>query len=178
MRKKSLRTCLKASFSGLLLVFAAFVAMVLLYGCGAVRRATQSTDTRDSVRIEYRTRIETVRDTVRIGIPQELQVNMTRDTSSHIETSAAVSDASVTDGILTHRLENKPQTVEKVVDHYIVHRDTVIVTKQKEAVETVRTVEVDKPLTAWQQFRLDTFWWLAGAVAMFIAFKVLKSRLF
>ena len=115
---------------------------------------------RDSVRVEIRDRI--VHDTVSFEVPVIIERNMTRDTTSHLENDWAKSDASLTDGFLSHSLETKGQTVYVPVA-YPVH-DTLFV--EKEAQETIITKEVERELTWWQKARLRGFWWLAlGLVA-------------
>lgn len=52
-------------------------------------------------------------------------------------------------------------------------RDTVAVTK-RDSVQV--PVPVEKPLGWWQQFRLDAFWWLVGALGVFWALGVLAWR--
>lgn len=115
---------------------------------------------RDSVRVEIRERI--VHDTVTFEVPVIKEKNVTRDTTSHLENDWAKSDASLIDGFLEHSLETKGRTV--YVPVAVPVHDTIYV--EKEAVETIITKEVEKPLTLWQKARLRAFWWLlAGFVA-------------
>lgn len=56
--------------------------------------------------------------------------------------------------------------VERWRDRYRIVRDTVYRGRvDSVAVERVREVKVEKPLTAWQRFRLDAFWILFAAAA-------------
>lgn len=56
--------------------------------------------------------------------------------------------------------------VERWRDRYRIVRDTVYRGRvDSVAVERVREVKVEKPLTAWQKFRLDAFWGLFAAAA-------------
>lgn len=84
---------------------------------------TTITQTKDSVRVEYRERL--VRDTAYIEVPREAERIITRDTSSHLENTYATSDASIQDGLLHHSLETKPQKLAAPVDVPV--RDTIYV---------------------------------------------------
>lgn len=118
---------------------------------------------RDSVRVEIRERI--VHDTVKFEVPVIKEKNVTRDTSSHLENDWAKSDASLVDGFLEHTLETKGRTVYVPVTTIV--RDTVTI--EKEAVETIKEVEVEKPLSWSQRTKLGAFWWLlATCVALLI----------
>lgn len=56
--------------------------------------------------------------------------------------------------------------VERWRDRYRILRDTVYRGRVDSVeVERIREVKVEKPLTAWQRFRLDAFWVLSAAVA-------------
>ena len=131
----------------------------------------------DSIRIEHTVEyIEKFRtDTVKIEIPsQEKQVQV-RDSSSHLETDFAASDARVySDGTLYHALRNKARAVpveiqikevEKIVTRdSLVYRDTRI------------EVPVKLPLTWW-----ETFWVRSGQIgwaALILAITVFVLRKF
>lgn len=53
-----------------------------------------------------------------------------------------------------------------------VQTDTLIVEKERVVVQ-----EVERELTPWQNFRLNALWWLLGAVALGVAWKIAKLRL-
>lgn len=126
---------------------------------------------RDSVRVEIRERI--VHDTVSFEVPVIKEVNVTKDTSSHLENDWAKSDAEMKDGFLWHSLETKGKTVYIPVTT-VVH-DTVIV--EKEAHEITVEKLVEKPLTKWQKFRLTGFWLLALGCAAALAYIFRKPLL-
>lgn len=118
---------------------------------------------RDSVRVEVRDRV--VHDTVTFEVPVVIEKNVTKDTVSHLENDWAMSDAELKGGLLWHSLETKGQTVYIPVTT-IVH-DTLMV--EKEAVETIKEVKVEKPLSWSQRTKLGAFWWLlAACVALLI----------
>ena len=126
---------------------------------------------RDSVRVEIRERL--VYDTVKVEVPKVVERIVTRDTASHLENDWAMSDASVSDGFLSHSLETKPHTVYVPVA-VPVHDTTYI---EKEAQETIIEKEVEKPLTWWQKARLGAFWWLLGGLVACLAWIFRKPLL-
>ena len=109
---------------------------------------------------EYRDRI--VHDTATVEIPVEVEKIVTKDTASHLENTYAKSDAVVSEGFLHHSLESVPQIIRVPVEVHVT--DTLY----KEAEIHTETVEVEKPLTWWQKFRIGAFWWLVGAVALLL----------
>jgi len=124
---------------------------ILLSSCAIQRPVIEY---RDSVRVEYRDRI--VRDTVPYAVPVEVEKVVTRDTSSRLENSLAVSEAVVSGGYLRHELRTKSQTIQVPVAVEV--RDTVYV--EKEGQILTQTVEVEKSLTFWQRFKIGAFFWL------------------
>lgn len=109
---------------------------------------------------EYRDRI--VHDTATVEIPVEVEKIVTKDTASHLENTYAKSDAVVSEGFLHHSLESIPQIIKVPVEVHVT--DTLY----KEAEIHTETVEVEKPLTWWQKFRIGAFWWLVGAVVLLL----------
>lgn len=137
------------------------ILLLLCAGCCPCRKAVAPT-VRDSVRVETVIRTEYVRDTVLVEVPAETKEQTVRDTTSHLETTFAVSDAAITpDGALHHTLANKPQRHPAEVETKIVYRDSII---YRDRIKTER-VEVERPLTWWQQTRLRGFWVLLAVVA-------------
>lgn len=131
----------------------AAMAGALLPGCCPCRHLTAGT--RDSVRVEVRERIVAVPDTVFVEVPVESVRQTVRDTTSHLETSYAVSDAQINpDGSLTHSLENKAGERPVEAEAKIVYRDSIV--WRDRVVREV--VEVERDLTTWQKFRLQGFW--------------------
>ena len=132
---------------------------LLLDACAAPR-VTQ-VEQRDSVRVEYRERL--VRDTVLFLVPAESTEREARDTSSHLETSYAESDASYHDGVLTHSLRNKPQQVPVPV--VITVHDTTVIQG------SVRTeiVEVPAKLTKAQERWVRLGKWATGILSLLAA---------
>lgn len=116
--------------------------------------------------IEYRDR--EVHDTATVEIPVIIEKNITRDTVSHLENTYAKSDAMVSQGLLFHSLESKPQVIKVPVTVHVT--DTLY----KEAQIEEKIVEVEKPLSWWQKFRIEAFWWLSGAVLLLLAWTFRK----
>lgn len=136
------------------------LAVMLAVACCPCRKASVPT-VRDSVRVETVVRTEYVRDTVLVEVPVEEKEQTVRDTTSHLETTFAESDAAIMpDGALHHTLRNKPQQHPAEVETKVVYRDSVI---YRDRIKTER-VEVERELTWWQQTRLRGFWLLLAAV--------------
>ena len=138
---------------------AAMLLPLLLDACAAPR-VTQ-VEQRDSVRVEYRERL--VRDTVLFLVPAESTEREARDTSSHLETSLAESDASIVDGVLYHSLRNKPQKIPVPV--VVTVHDTTVVQG------SVRTeiVEVPAKLTKAQERWIRLGKWATGILSLLAA---------
>lgn len=129
------------------------VAGAMASGCCPCRHLAASS--RDSVRVEVRERIVHLHDTVTIEVPVESVRQTVRDTTSHLETSFAVSDARInSDGSLTHTLDNKAGDRPVEVETKIVYRDSIVWRDRT----NWEVVEVERALTAWQRFRLQGFW--------------------
>ena len=45
-------------------------------------------------------------------------------------------------------------------------RDSIVVRVDSVTVEAVKEVKVEKPLNAWQRFRIGSFWWLLALAAV------------
>lgn len=115
----------------------------------------------DSVRVEVRERVVHEIDTIEVAIPYEREAVSTRDTTSHLETTYAISDAMISGGILSHSLETRPHLKRIELKRPILHRDSVIIRNSYREV----TVEVDKPDTWWGKTQKIGFW---GMLALFL----------
>lgn len=116
--------------------------VLLIVGCSP--RIVEKTVT--ETKVEYRDRV--VHDTTTFTVEKEVEKIVTRDTSSHLENRWAKSDASVSDGLLTHSLESKPQVVE--VPYEVTVTDTLYITKESQTI----TKEVPRKLNRWQRFSM------------------------
>ena len=141
----------------------AILVMLTAFACCPCRHL--ATGTTDSVRVEVRERIVKVRDTVQVRLPDERVDNITSDTTSRIETSAAVSTATVSDGKLHHTLWNKSQPIGVAVDMNFKVDDIT-----KERITKIReVVEIPRNLTWWQQTQMRGFWALLLVVGLFVS---------
>lgn len=133
------------------------LVIMLFCGCRSVNTAEkEKTEKQDSVRIEYREKIVKVPVTVYVEVPVESKEKVTNDSTSHLETSFAVSDASMVwiDGVpfLRHSLENKPQKIAK--------NDSVPVVEKEKAVWKTRRVTYTKTeileaqLSWWEKMKI------------------------
>lgn len=98
-------------------VWVVVFAIVLILTSCKTKKVIENTESKDSVRIEYREKLVKVPVTVYVEIPAEEKEKFTNDTTSHLETSFAFSDAAIVwiDGVafLNHKLANKPQKIAK-----------------------------------------------------------------
>lgn len=148
-----------------------WAAVFLAVSCGTQRKVLD-TETRDSTRVVVRTeRIETI-DTVFVEIPRQSEKVAVRDSSSHLENDVAVSDASVDSlGFLHHSLKTKPRGRLPVPSKNTKERRDSIVYRDK-YVYIEKPVYVEAELNAWQKFRLKSWWWLVGLLALVLAKKI------
>lgn len=134
---------------------------LLLTACCPCRRLANSTS--DSVRVETVIRTERMPDTVIVQVPLERERQTVRDTTSHLETSFAVSDARIEpDGALFHSLANKPQRRPVPTEKEIVYRDSIVYRDRT----NTNVVEVESKLTWWQQTKMKGFWGLLAALVL------------
>ena len=131
-------------------ILAIAIATLILSSCGVAKQATpQQTD---STRVEVRTITQTIHDTAYIELPVFVERNVTKDTTSTLENPYAKSEASITDGLLSHSLQTKPTRQPVKIEKEIVYRDSIVF---RDRTETV-TVEVEKKLSKWQSFKMKT----------------------
>ena len=163
-------------------MFISFTVILLIFLVVLCFFASCSPRVIEKIQIEYRdTTIikETIRDSlIQVPIPLESnQAIVNIDETSHLETSIAVSNAFVTkDGRLHHDLANRhEQTLPYIVP---IHYHTTNTIKTAETVQTLtKTVEVPKPLTWWQNFRLKAFPWLIGIAGVLVLWTFRKPLL-
>lgn len=156
----------------IIVLFVGAVAGMLLPSCGVGKHLPVQTENRDSVRVEIREKTVYVHDTVLLEIPAQTAENTTRDTSSHLETDYAESDARIDpDGTLHHSLRNKPQKQQVPVDVPQTQKDSIVYRDRYIS----ETVEVPRDLTAWQKWQMRSFWILLSAVAVYILRKPLMA---
>ena len=145
--------------------FLLFIFSALCVACSVARQAAPSENL--STRIEVVTVFE--KDTVLVEIPQIVEKVQTMDTVSFLENEFAKSSAEVSDGILSHSLETKPVQKPVEIQKEIVYRDSVVFRDRT----VVETVEVEKPLTGWQQLKIKTGGYAIGMIIGMIVCSVL-----
>ena len=130
--------------------FPLFSLLLLLAAASACGAARPLANTADSTRVEVRYETVTVHDTAYVDLPVIIEKIQTLDTTSTLENQFAKSEAIVTAGILQHSLETKPAQLPVPVEKELVYRDSIIF-KDRVVKEEV---EVEKPLTFWQQLKM------------------------
>lgn len=134
--------------------------MSLAASCTPCRRLPISTA--DSVRVETIVRTEYIPDTVFVEVPAQSERQTVRDTTSHLETSYAVSDARINDdGTLFHSLANKPRKRPVPTEKKVIYRDSIVYRDRA----NTEIVEVERKLTWWQQTKMKGFWVLLVVIA-------------
>ena len=165
MDKKDKKEIVKANATLLAFVLLAILGQ-LFVGCSP--RITPPAEIRDSVRVEIRER--PVHDTAYVDVPLIKEVNVTRDTSSHLENEYAMSDASISNGTLRHSLETRPHKIAAPVT--ITVHDTLTVEKKAETI--IKEVNV---LTKWQGFQIILGRVLGGLFLLIIVMLVVRAFL-
>jgi len=126
--------------------FILFSLLFLSVACSTIKQVTP----REQTTVEIRTETVYVPDTVYIEIPRIVEKVQTLDTISVIDTKYAVSEAQVSNGVLTHNLETKPVKEPAIVQKQIVYKDSVVVRE----VDVDHYIEVPAELSAWQKFKI------------------------
>ena len=165
MDKKDKKEIVKANATLLAFVLLAILGQ-LFVGCSP--RITPPAEIRDSVRVEIRER--TVHDTAYVDVPLIKEVNVTRDTSSHLENEYAMSDASISNGTLRHSLETRPHKIAAPVT--ITVHDTLTVEKKAETI-----IKEVNTLTKWQGFQIILGRILGGLFLLIILMLVVRAFL-
>ena len=148
------------------------VVLVLLSGCCHQRPAPIEAK-RDSTAIHIQYRLEWRKSLVDFTIPDIRSEVTTQDTTSFLENDFSESTASVSGGILTHSLNTKPRKMQVEADVPYERKDSTIYIYQ----DVVKIKEVEKPLTWWQETQIKGFWLMLIAIALFILWRKLKSKI-
>ena len=128
-------------------------------------------DTITQVRTEIVERL--VRDTIEVALPQDSVYVQTRDTTSVLRIRAAVSEATVSGGILAHSLYSNPDykpEIEVVYKDRVEYRDTTIYASNTEV------IEVERKLSGWQKAMMSGGYILLGAAVLLVVLGILKWR--
>lgn len=114
-----------------------------------------------------------VRDTIEVALPQDSVFVQTRDTTSVLRIRAAISEASVSGGILAHSLYSNPDykpEIEVIYKDRVEYRDTTVYASNTEV------VEVERELSGWQRTMMAGGYILLGAVMLLAVLGILKWR--
>ena len=133
---------------------------------------------KDSVSVVIKESVIYRDTTIYVEVPVEVIREVLPDTdTSHLETSLAISEAWFNAGMLNHTLVHKDVSIEKKVEMPEKHtqKDSVTVAI-KDVVKEV-PVEVEKPLNAWQSFRMSLGTIALIAFALWAVIKILKKYL-
>ena len=149
----------------------------LLISCGATKNIPPpNPSVKDSLRVI--TKIETVfiKDTVLVPVPSQEVRNNTNESSSHLETDFAESDASVdSDGILHHTLRNKDVDVPVATETPVHNKDSIVFSDREVEVPVPYQVDVEVPreLSWFQKTQMIGFW----IALVYLVFKYRKNVL-
>ena len=146
------------------------LSILIIAGCSP-RVFPVQRDTITQVRTEIVERL--VRDTVEVILPQDSVYVQTRDTTSVLRIKAAISEASVSGGTLTHSLYSDPlykPEIEVVYKDRIEYRDTTIISSNTEV------IEVEKQLNGWQKAMMAGGYVLLGAAVLLVVLGILRWR--
>lgn len=147
------------------------ILLVLLLSSCSPKVYPVQRDTVTLVRTEIVERL--VRDTVEVTLPQDSVHVQTRDTMSVLCIKAAISEASVSGGVLTHSLHSNPAykpEIEVVYKDRIEYRDTTIYASNTEI------IEVEKQLNGWQKAMMAGGYVLLGAAVLLVVLGILRWR--
>lgn len=134
----------------------------LLVSCGTIKNLPPPTPSvKDSVRVI--TKVETVfiKDTLSVPVPFQEVRNKTKESTSHLETDFAESDASIdSTGTLHHTLRNKAGDVPVPTETPVHYKDSIVYRDREVEVPKPYPVEVEVPrdLTWWQETQMIGFW--------------------
>lgn len=141
-----------------------FVTMLLLLGCSIMKPPQPQVI--EVVKIEYKERLKDT--TIYVQVPKEVLIKETMDTTSFLQTSVAKSSVVVSQGKMTHTLENKDSLRTKIVyKDILVTRDSIVVRKEPYPVE--------KKLTWWQDTRMRFGGWAMLICLGFVGFFVVRK---
>lgn len=144
------------------------ILAALISSCNATRHL--ATSSKDSVRVEIRTRTAYVRDTIIREIPSVSEAITTKDTTSHLENYYAQSDARINlDGTLFHSLATKPQKESIPIDKPIQYRDSIVYRTK----EVKDIIQVERNLSWWEKTQIKGFWALLVALVFIYRKKIL-----
>ena len=142
-----------------------YIFSALCVACSVTRQAALS----ENISTEVKVVTVYEKDTVVVEIPQIVEKVQTMDTVSVLENEFAKSSAEISKGILSHSLETKPVQKQVEIQKEIVYKDSIVFRDRT----VVETVEVEKPLSGWQQFKMKTGGVTVGIMILLVVCSVL-----
>ena len=145
---------------------AVMLAAVILFGCCPCRHL--QTLQRDTVAVIVRDSVY-LHDTTLLWSPPDESSQVIADTSSHLETSLAESDAAIIDGHLIHSIRNRCESIVPIIVTipYRVHSES-----RESLSERTVVKEVPRELTWWQVLWIRLGQICAGCLLICVAVKL------
>ena len=142
------------------------LAAVILFGCCPCKHL--QTLQRDTVAVIVRDSVY-LHDTTLLWSPPDESSQVIADTSSHLETSLAESDAAIINGRLIHSLRNRSESIVpiNVTIPYKVHSESRESLSERTAIK-----EVPRELTWWQVLWIRLGQICAGCLLICVAVKL------
>ena len=153
------------------------LVLSLLFSCRS-QKVIERTDSRDSAYVERSESIVYVQVTTVVEIPAQTAERETRDSTSHLETAFAQSDASIVwhDGVpyLNHSLANKPQKIEKT---QTVPVKQIRLRYFRKIYRTIyKSKIIEKQLSLYQKAMLNFGPWIMIAMVIYIIYTRARLR--
>ena len=140
------------------------LAMVVMASCGTPKMAMTTDVQKDSVSVVIKESVIYRDTTICVEMPvEEIKEILPDIDTSHLETSLAISEAWVNAGKLYHFLTHKDAKIEQTIPIPEKHTQKDSVSVSIKEVEKEVPVEVEKPLNAWQHFRMSL-----GTIALIV----------
>lgn len=149
--------------------------LLIMAGCKSKQSVVQPIPiTKDSVRIEYRERVEYLPDTIKVEIPLQTAEKTVKDSFSRLENDFAVSIARLNkDGTITHKLNTKPQIKPLPSKKRVEYKDSIAYRDREVRVP----YPVEKKLSKWEQGKMKYFPYVCGALILSLGYNFRKPIL-
>ena len=146
-----------------------YILLSLFFVCCVACSVTRQAAPSENISTEVKVVTVYEKDTVVVELPQIVEKVQTMDTVSVLENEFAKSSAEISKGILSHSLETKPVHKQVEIQKEIVYKDSIVFRDRT----VVETVEVEKPLSGWQQFKMKTGGVTVGILILLVVCLVL-----
>lgn len=148
-----------------------YLAACLMFGgCAAHKKLATQTNISDSTRVEIRYYEVHLRDTLFITLPSQSVERETSDTSSHLETQYASSDARINqDGTLFHSLESKDTPFPVPTEYKVIYKDSIVYRDNTGLL--TNTEYVQRELSEWQKWQMRSFWILLSVILAALVYR-------